>query len=57
MFTIFLIKNVYILAIVKSFIQELTNCKVSLKKIHKITSPYMIDFVVTLDIICMTKAL
>jgi len=32
MFTIVLIKNVYIAAIVKSFNQELTNYKVSLKK-------------------------
>ncbi len=55
MFIVVLIKNVYIVAIFKSFIQKLTNYKVSLKKILKIVIPYMIDFVVTLDIICMTK--
>jgi hypothetical protein len=57
MFTIVIIKNVYIVAIIKSSIQELTNCKVSLKKVFKIMIPHMIDFVVILDIICMTKAL
>jgi hypothetical protein len=57
MFTIFIIKNVHIVAIIKSSIQELTNCKVSLKKNLKIMIPYMIDFVVMLDIICTTKAL
>jgi hypothetical protein len=45
-----------IVAIVKSFIQELTNYKVSLKKNLKIMIPYMTDFVIILDIICMTKA-
>jgi hypothetical protein len=56
MFTIVLIKNVYIIAIVKSFIQELTNYKVSLKKNLKIMIPYMTNFVIILDIICTTKA-
>jgi len=36
MFTIVIIKNVYIVAIIKSSIQELTNCKVSLIKVLKI---------------------